>query len=105
MPSLQPPTISELPMLLRESPRKQYAISRHRLVAVLDHGEHVAQDLGRVELVRQAVVHGHAGVLTQLLDDVLAETAVLDGVVDLTEHAGGVLHRLLVADLRAVGPR
>ena len=72
-----------------------------RLVAELGHRQEVGEDLGRVELIGQAVPDRDAGELRQLLDDLLAEAAVLDPVVDAPEHARGVLHRLLVADLRA----
>ena len=78
---------------------------RQRLVDELGHGQDVGEDLRRVELVGQAVPDRHAGVLGQLLDDVLPEAAVLDAVEDPTEDAGRVLHRLLVADLRPLGPR
>ncbi|MOA18998.1 hypothetical protein D3C78_1393500 [compost metagenome] len=50
--------------------------------------------------VGQAVEHRHAGVLGQVFDDFLLEAAILDGVVHAPEHAGGVLHAFLVADLR-----
>ena len=54
-----------------------------------------------MELVGQAVPDRDTGELGQLLHDLLAEPAVLDPVVDPTEDARGVLHRLLVADLGA----
>ena len=93
MPSFAPPISSELPMLLRASPRKAYAICGERLGRVLAHGQHVGQDLGRVELVGQAVPDRHAGVVGQRLDDLLVEAAVLDAVVEPAEHARGVLDR------------
>ena len=74
-----------------------------RFVRVLAHGQHVGQHLRRVELVGQAVVDRHAGVLGQDLDELLREAAVLDRVVHAPEHPGGVLHRFLVADLRSLG--
>ena len=70
-----------------------------RLVRELEHRQDVGEDLGRVELVGQAVPDRHAGELGELVDDLLAVAAVLDRVVDPAEHAGRVLHRLLVADL------
>ncbi len=73
------------------------------LLAVLGHGEHVGQDLRRVELVGQAVPHRHAGVLREGLDVLLGGAAVLDGVEGAAEDSRGVLHRLLVADLGAAG--
>ena len=74
---------------------------RDRLVAVLAHGHHVGQHLGRVILVGEPVVDRHARVLGQLLDDLLAGAAILDRVEHAAEHARGVLGRFLVAHLRA----
>ncbi|MCY1438852.1 hypothetical protein D9M71_550680 [compost metagenome] len=73
-----------------------------RFVGVFTHGQHVGDHLCRVILVGQAVEHRYAGELGQLLDDFLLEATVLDGVVHAPEHAGGVLHAFLVADLRGV---
>ena len=100
MPSMAPAIISELPMLLAASPRKANAIWPSGLLAVLAHGQHVGQDLGRMELVGQAVEHRHAGVVGERLDEVLVEAAVLDAVVQPAEHTRRVLDRLLVAHLR-----
>ena len=52
--------------------------------------------------VGQAVEHRNAGELREFLDDFLLEAAVLDGVVHPAENPRGVLHALLVADLRGV---
>ena len=71
------------------------------LAAGLVHGQEVGEHLGRVPLVGEAVVDGHAGVLGELLDVVLGVAAELDGVVHAPEHPGGVGDRLLVAELRA----
>ena len=71
-----------------------------RLVAELGHRQEVGEDLGGMELVGQAVPDRDPGELRQVLDDLLAEPAVLDAVVDAAEDARRVLHRLLVADLR-----
>ena len=71
------------------------------LVAVLHHGQDVADHLGGVELVGQAVPHRHAGVLAQDFHQLLAEAAVLDPIVHAPQHPGGVFHRFLVTDLRA----
>ena len=73
------------------------------LLAGLRHGHHVGEDLGGVELVGEPVPHRHSGVLGQDLDLLLAEPSVLDAVVGAPQHPSGVLHRLLVADLRAAG--
>jgi hypothetical protein len=70
---------------------------------VLPDREEVGQDLRRVPLVGQPVVDRHAGPPRELLGGVLAEAAVLDRVVHAAEHARRVLHRLLVADVRARG--
>ena len=75
--------------------------SVERLVAVLHHGQEVGQQLGGMELVRQAVPDRHAGVLRKLLDHDLAEAPVLDPLVVATEDAGGVLDRLLLPHLAA----
>ncbi len=75
------------------------------LVAVLHHGQDVADHLGGVELVGQAVPHRHAGVLAQDLHQLLAEAAVFDAIVHAPQHPGGVFHRLFVADLRAARPQ
>src|SRR3954449_3334807 len=72
---------------------------REVLVAVLGHGQHVGEDLRRVKLIRQSVPHGDPGVAGQHLYVLLAGAAVLDAVEGPPEHPGGVLHRLLVADL------
>ena len=57
-----------------------------------------------MELVGEAVPYRHAGVLAEVLDDVLVEAAVLDAVVHPAEDARGVAHRFLVPDLRTLGP-
>ena len=72
-----------------------------RLVGMLHHGQHVGQHLRRMPVVGQAVVDRNAGVSGKLLDHLLAGAAELDGVEHAPEHSGRVLHRLLVADLRA----
>ena len=68
MPSLQPPTISELPMLLRASPRIAVGDLVQVLVAVLRHGQHIGQDLGGMQLVGQTVPDRHTRELGQGLD-------------------------------------
>ena len=73
------------------------------LVGVLLDGEEVGKDLGGVSLSGQTVPHGDAGILGQLLDGGLVEATVLDAVEHATQHAGGVLHALLDADLAAGG--
>ena len=57
-----------------------------------------------MELVGKPVPHRHAGVLRQLLNGSLREAAVLDAVEHTAQHAGGILHRLLDADLRTGRP-
>ena len=71
------------------------------LVGELPHGEEVGEDLGRVEFVGEAVIDRHAGMGGQLLGDRLTEASIFDAVIEAAEHARGVLHRFLVADLRA----
>ncbi len=72
---------------------------------MLFHGQQVRQQLGGVELVGEAVPHRHAGVLRQGLYHFLAVAAVLNAVVHPSEHAGGVLDRLFMANLAAAGPQ
>jgi hypothetical protein len=71
-----------------------------RLVAVFAHGHDVGDHLRWVVFVGQTVEYRHAGEPGKLLDDLLPETAVFDGVVHATEHPCGVLHGFLVTDLR-----
>ena len=70
---------------------------------MLLNGEEVRQDLGGVELVGQAVEHGHSGVFRQLLHQLLTEAPVLDAVKHPAQHPGGVGDGLLHADLAAGG--
>ena len=73
------------------------------MIRVFHHGEEVGKDLGGVELVGEAVPDGDAGILRELLHGRLREAAVLDAVEHPSQHAGGVLHGLLDADLGAAG--
>lgn len=70
---------------------------------MLDHGQHVGEHLGRVPVVGQTVEDGHARMCGQLLDIRLPAAAELDPVEHPAEDPDGVLHRLLVAHLRAGG--
>ena len=70
---------------------------------MLLHGEEVGENLGGVALVGEAVPHGNASIFGQLLNSLLLEATVLDAVEHATQHAGGVLHALLHADLAAGG--
>ena len=63
------------------------------------HGEEVSEDLCGVELVGEAVPNGNTSVFGQFFNDVLTEATVLDAVEHTTQHAGGVSHRFLDADL------
>jgi hypothetical protein len=71
-----------------------------RLRRVLDHRQHVGQNLRRVKLIGQPVPDGHTGIAGQRLDRLLGKATVLDAVVHTPQYARRVLHRLLVADLR-----
>ena len=99
---LAPPTRSESPMLLRPSPRER-------------------SDLGERLVLNSVMVRTSASIWVGWNSSVspfqtgtpaylrapprlLAVAAVLDRVVDAAEHAGGVLHRLLVADLDPARP-
>ena len=54
-----------------------------------------------MEFVGQAVPHRYARVFTQLFNNRLAVAAVFDTVIHTPQHAGGVFHRLFMADLRS----
>ena len=69
---------------------------------MLEHGEHVTERLGGMELIRKTVPDGDAGEFGQVLDELLGEAAVLDAVVHAAEHLRGVLDGFLLAHL-AVG--
>ena len=71
------------------------------LAGVLQHGQGVAQHLGGVPLVGQAVPHRHPGQGGELLDLGLLVAAVLDAVEHAPQNPGGVRHGLLVAHLGA----
>ena len=73
-----------------------------RLVAVLLNGHHVGQNLRGVVGVRQAVPHGHAGILRQVLHRLLVVAPVLDAVEEPAQHLGGVLQGFLFAHLGGV---
>ena len=63
------------------------------------HGHEVGEHLGGVLTVGEAVPHGHAGVLGELLDVLLLETAELDAVEHGAQNLGGVEDGLLLAEL------
>jgi len=75
-----------------------------RLRGTVGGGEEVGEDLRGVEFVRQPVPDRNARVAGKLLDDLLAEAAVLDAVVEPAEYASRVLHRFLVPDLGPARP-
>ena len=66
------------------------------LVAVLHHGQDVADHLGGMELVGQAVPDRHTRKFAQNFHQLLAKAAVLDAVVHAPQHTGGILHGFLV---------
>ncbi len=68
---------------------------------MLLHGEQVGKHLGWMIFVRKAVVDGYASEFRQFLHGLLAESAILDRIVDAAKYPGRILHRFLVADLRA----
>jgi len=70
---------------------------------MLNHRQQIGEDLGGVKLIGQAVPHRHAGVAGKFFNRGLSKAAVLDPVVHAAQHASGILHRLLGADLRAFG--
>ena len=51
--------------------------------------------------VGEAVPHGHAGPLSQVLHHLLGIAPVLDAVEEAAQHFGGILQGLLLAHLRA----
>ena len=56
-----------------------------------------------MELIRQAVPHGYAGILGQFLHDLLVKAPVLNAVVHPAQDPGGVGNALLFAHLAAAG--
>ena len=74
-----------------------------QLAKALAHGEHARKHLGWVELVREAVPHGDAGICGQLLDRRLLEATILDAIKHAPQHPGRVGDGLLVTDLRSRG--
>ena len=64
-------------------------------------GEKVGKHLRRVELVGQTVPHRNARILGQLLDDFLAEAAVLNAVIHPAQNLRGVRDGLLLSHLAA----
>ena len=56
-----------------------------------------------MELVRQTVPYGNAGIFRKLLDDLLAVSSVLYAVIHTAEHSRRIGDRLLTPDLRACG--
>ncbi len=62
-------------------------------------------DLCGVKIIRQPVEHGPAGKFRQHFGVVLAETALLDSIVDTAQNPRGVFHRFLVANLAARWPQ
>ena len=84
-------------------PGKYHLHVLQRLGAVLLNGHHVRQYLGRMVRIRKPIPHGHAGMLRQLLHDLLVEAPVLDAVKEPAQYLGGVLHALLLSHLAASG--
>ena len=66
---------------------------------MLLNGEEVGQNLSGVSFGGKTVPHGDASVFGQLLNSLLLEATILDAVEHATQHAGGVSHRFLDADL------
>ena len=70
---------------------------------MFQHREDVAQRLGRVPCVAQPVPDRNTRRVSQLFDVLLGEPAILDAVEHAAQDSAGVLDRLLVPELRAVG--
>ena len=66
-----------------------------------DIGEHLSGMPG----VGQPVPHRHPGLCREDLHGLLGEATVLDAVEHTAEHAGGVLDRLLLAEVGLAGPQ
>ena len=70
---------------------------------LLLHGQQIRQHLGGVKLVGQAVPDRDAGILGQLVHQLLAEPAVLNAVEHPAQDPGGVSDALLFTHLGAAG--
>ena len=69
----------------------------------LFHCHEVGQNLRRVEFIGQTVVDRHSGSGSQQFDMILPKAAELNRVEHPSQNAGGILHRLLCAQLNVVG--
>ena len=65
----------------------------------LPHRHEIRERLGRMRLIREAVVDGHPGEFGKRSRRLLAVATKLNGVVHATEHTCRILHRFLVSDL------
>ena len=70
-----------------------------QLALVLPDGHEISQHLAGVAEVGQTVDHGDGGVFGQGLHLFLGKGADHDAITEPGEHPGGVLHRLVAADL------
>ena len=67
---------------------------------VFQHGHQIGENLRWVELVGQAVPHRHPA-YSPSSSTMAAVAAIFDAVIHAAQHAGGVFHRLFMANLRA----
>jgi len=58
-----------------------------------------------VRLIGEAVVDWYSSVRGEILDDLLAEPPIFDGVRHAPEHAGCIFHGLLVDVVAAARPQ
>ena len=56
-----------------------------------------------MKFIREAIPHGDSSILRQNIHILLGKAALLDTIIHAAKHARGVLHALLVANMRASG--
>src|SRR5690349_19727334 len=68
---------------------------------MLLHREKVCQNLRWMGFIGKPVPYRHTSILSKFFNLCLTESAILDTIVHATKDAGGVLHCLLVTNMRA----
>jgi hypothetical protein len=73
----------------------QALASRH----VFEHGGHIADDLGRMVVIGQAVEHRHVSVFGEFGHGLVLQSTAEDGVAHAREDFGGIVHGLAHAEV------